>query len=99
MLITDVAKCVARGGRNYYEGFTAWQINRGQEGDPCCLDVNVPLELPDPARLVRYSPDRWHQVLMNRAHRKVETDWFAPGAFKLVIDWLQRNYRRDDFFL
>lgn len=36
---------------------------------------------------------------MNRAHRRVETDWFAPGTYTLAMKWLQQNYRRKDFFL
>jgi len=97
-LITDVANCVTR-GRNYFQGFTAWHVNRGQEGDPCLLDDTVPLTTTCAADMIRYPLSRWHQVLMNRAHRKVETDWFAPGTIQMAIDWLNLNYRREDFFL
>ena len=98
MLITDTANMVTK-GRNLYKGFTAWAFNRGQEGDPCWLDANVPLEFPVAHRLIRYTAERWRQVLINRAHRKVETDWFAPGTYRMAIEWLERNYRREDFFL
>ena len=102
-LITDVANCVVGWGRhvvgNYYQGFTAWHVNRGQEGDPWWQDDRVQVESPCPLDMVRYTEGRWRQVLINRAHRKVETDWFAPGTFQLAIDWLERNYTRKDFFL
>ncbi len=98
MLITDTANNVT-GAINICKGYTAWCLNRGQEGDPWFLDENVPLEYPVEPHMIRYTAERWHQVLMNRAHRKVETDWFAPGTYSIAIDWLQRNYRRDDFFL
>jgi len=97
-LITDVANCVTR-GRNYFQGFTAWHVNRGQEGDPHLLDDTVPLVTTCPPDMIRYPLARWHQVLMNRAHRKVETDWFAPGTFQIAVDWLMKNHRRKDFFL
>ena len=98
MLITDTANSVTD-GINVYKGFTAWAFNRGQEGDPCWLDANVPLGFPVPPELIRYTPQRWHQVLINRAHRRVETDWFAPGTFQMACDWLERNYRRPSFLL
>jgi len=59
----------------------------------------VPLVTTCPPHMIRYPIERWHQILMNRAHRKVETDWFAPGTFKMAIEWLNLNYRRKDFFL
>lgn len=97
-LITDTANCVTR-GLNYYKGFTAWTVNRGQEGDPVWLNDNVPLTLPCSPDMIRYPISRWHQILMNRAHRMVETDWFAPGTFNMAINWLYQNHRRKDFLL
>jgi len=97
-LITDVANCVSR-GRNYYKGFTAWAFNRGQEGDPHWLNYSVPMELPCDPSMIRYPLERWHQILMNRAHRRVETDWFAPGTFNMAINWLTQNYKLKDFLL
>ncbi len=97
-MITDVANCVTR-GLNYYKGFTAWTVNRGQEGDPVWLNDSVPLHLPCKPEMIRYPLSRWRQVLMNRAHRMVETDWFAPGTFNMAINWLTQNCRRKDFLL
>ncbi|MFQ6131802.1 MAG: sulfatase [Armatimonadota bacterium] len=98
MLITDTQNNVTR-GLNLFKGYTAWYLNRGQEADPYWLDENVPLRYPVPRHLIRYTAGVWHQVLINRAHRRVETDWFAPGTYSKAIEWLERNYRRDDFFL
>jgi arylsulfatase A-like enzyme len=98
MLITDTQNNVTR-GINLYKGYSAWYLNRGQEADPYWLDFNVPLEFPVPHELIRYTADTWHRVLINRAHRKVETDWFAPGTYSIAINWLERNYKREDFFL
>ena len=98
MMVTDVANTVSH-GVNLYRGFTAWSWNRGQEGDPCWLDDGVPLKFPVERDLIRYSAARWHQVLVNRAGREAEEDWFAPGTYATAIKWLERNYRRNDFFL
>jgi len=86
-------------GINMYKGFTAWRLNRGQEGDPCWLDETVCPDVPVPAHLIRYTAPWWHQVVVNRARRRVETDWFAPGTYKLAIEWLECNYKRPDFLL
>jgi arylsulfatase A-like enzyme len=52
-----------------------------------------------PRHLIRYPADTWHRVLVNRAHRRVETDWFAPGTYSMALEWLEKNYTRDSFFL
>ena len=98
MMITDVQNTVTR-GINMDKGFTAWMCNRGQEGDPCWLDDTVPLEFPVEPHLIRYTAERWHQVLMNRARRAREDDWFAPGTYSMAIRWLEQNYTRKDFLL
>jgi len=98
MLITDTQNNVTR-DMNLYRDFTAWTVNRGQEGDVCWMDENVPLVFPVPHHLIRYKAEMWHQILMNRAHRRVETDWFAPSTYKTAMDWLERNYKRENFFL
>jgi len=98
MWIGDTQNNVTK-GINMYKGYTAWYLNRGQEADPYWLDDNVPLEWPVPHELIRYTARTWHQVLINRAHRQVETDWFAPGTYSTAIKWLERNYKRENFFL
>jgi arylsulfatase A-like enzyme len=98
MLITDTANSINR-GMNFQEGFPAFYVNRGQEGDPLWTDDGVPLEFPVEPEMLRYSPERWRQILSNRAHRKFEDDWFAPGTYKKACEWLERNYTRKDFFL
>jgi arylsulfatase A-like enzyme len=98
MWIGDTQNNVTK-GINMYKGYTAWYLNRGQEADPYWLDDNVPLEWPVERELIRYTARTWHQILINRAHRQVETDWFAPGTYSTAIKWLERNYKRENFFL
>ena len=96
--IGDTQNNVTR-GINMYKGYTAWCCNRGQEADPEWLDAGVPVEYPVPPHMIRYTEQWWHQILMTRAHRQLETDWFAPGTYTLAMRWLEQNYRRDNFFL
>jgi len=98
MMVTDVQNG-ATGGRNMFKGFQYYICNRGQEGDNQWSDTTVPLELPVPPELIRYNADMYHRVLINRAHRRVEDDYFAPGTYKIACEWLERNWKRDDFFL
>ncbi|MFW6118735.1 MAG: sulfatase [Planctomycetota bacterium] len=98
MMITDVANGATRGA-NMFKGFSHYTVNRGQEGDPYSSDGGVPLEMPVPHELIRYPASLYHRVLMNRAHRRVEEDYFAPGTFKTACEWLERNWKRDDFLL
>jgi len=97
-LITDTQNNVT-GNMNLFRDYTAWTLNRGQEADRYWMDENVPLVFPVPPHLIRYTAQTWHQILVNRAHRRVETDWFAPGTYTIAMNWLERNYRRENFFL
>ena len=98
MLITDTQNNVT-GANNIQRDYASWTLNRGQEGDRHWLDDSVKLHYPVPKRFIRYREAMWHQVLVNRAGRRKETDWFAPGTYTLAIEWLEKNYTRDDFFL
>ncbi len=97
-MITDVANGAMRGA-NMWKGFEAFRVNRGQEGDGHWSDENVNLEFDKPHKLIRYGKDLYHRVLVNRANRQVEDDCFAPGTFKMACEWLERNWKRDEFFL
>ena len=98
MLITDTQNNVT-GPQNLQRDYSAWALNRGQEADRCWLDDTVPVTRPVPKHLIRYPEATWHQVLVNRAHRQTETDWFAPGTYTMALSWLEKNYTRDSFFL
>ena len=98
MMITDVANGVVR-GRNMFKGFNAYCVNRGQEGDAWWSDASVPEELPVPPELIRYRPAHYQQVRVNRDHRRHEDDYFAPATYKTACRWLERNWKRESFFL
>ena len=98
MLITDSMNTVTR-SCNIQRDYTAWAFNRGQEGEACWMDDTVPLKFNVPPEMIRYPAARWRQILVNRTHRRQETDWFAPGTYSMAMDWLEKNYTRKDFFL
>ncbi len=98
MMITDVANGATR-GRNMFAGFDAYCVNRGQEGDAHFSDASVPAELPVPPELIRYGREGYQRVRVNRAARRFEEDYFAPGTFDLARRWLQRNWKRQSFLL
>lgn len=97
-MVSDTANTISR-EYNLYRGFTAWFHNRGQEGDPWRINDDVPYKQECPLSVIRYTKERWHKILMNRSHRKVETDWFAPGTSQWAIEWLEQNYQRENFLL
>lgn len=107
MMVNDVANSCLQtrnianhvGQMNMNKGFEFFLGNRGQEGDNYFSDDETPLDYPVDPSLIRYPAQGWHRVLMNRARRVSEDDWFAPGTYKLACEWLERNWRRKDFFL
>jgi arylsulfatase A-like enzyme len=97
-LILDTQNNVKPGidlGRDY----DAVALNPGQEGEAIWMSDRVELEYECPPKLVRYGEDGWKQILVNRKHRRQETDWFAPGTYTMAMDWLADNYSREAFFL
>ena len=98
MMITDVANGVVRGA-NRFKGFDAYCVNRGQEGDAWWSDASLPEELPVPPQLIRYRPEHYQRVRVNRAHRRFEEDYFAPGTFRTACRWLEQNWKRESFLL
>ncbi len=84
----------------YHRGFSGWYWNRGQEGDNLVIDPTIPIKFPCKKSKMRLPyPDRYAQICRNRYHRKVETDWFAPGTMTKAMEWLEANHGRDSFLL
>ena len=87
-------------GYYFQRGFDGWLWNRGQEGDPLVRDATIPIEFPcAPEKIRQPYPDRYPQIIRNRYHRRVETDWFAPGTMTTAMDWLEKNRSCDRFLL
>jgi arylsulfatase A-like enzyme len=99
MLIGDTYH-MFKDGFHFDRGFLGWWWNRGQEGDRLTTSPDIPIVFPcDPAKLRQPYPDRYPNIIRNRAHRKVETDWLTPGTVGYAIGWLEHNYMAEDFLL
>ncbi|HUU11869.1 MAG TPA: sulfatase [Phycisphaerae bacterium] len=89
---------------DFDKGFHAAQCLRGQEADLPMLRMNHPIRSVMPPEKTRTGhhfqghnlPDlaRW----TNRYWRG-EEDRFPPRTARLVVEWLEENYRYDPFFL
>jgi len=99
MLIADTYHLFKQGF--YFDrGFSGWWWNRGQEGDRLTTDPTIPLVFPcDPSKIRQPYPDRYPNIIRNRDHRRIETDWFAPGTVSYAMQWLERNYQAEQFLL
>ncbi len=99
MLVADTYHMFKQGF--YFDrGFLGWWWNRGQEGDRRTTDADIPIVFPcDPSKIRQPYPDRYPNIVRNRAHRRVETDWFAPGTISYAMEWLEHNYMAEDFLL
>ncbi|MFO8080835.1 MAG: sulfatase [Armatimonadota bacterium] len=99
MLVADTYHMFKQGF--YFDrGFSGWWWNRGQEGDRFITDPTIPIEFPcDPDLIRQPYPDRYPNIIRNRAHRQVETDWFAPGTVTHAMQWLERNHSGAPFML
>ena len=97
-MFADHAHYVIPGGENYTKGFTAWEVNRGQEGDPVwtrpCRDGIRP-DVP-PAGF----KGTWSEAEReNRSHFRTEYDYPSVKTMWHAAEWLEDNHDADNFFL
>lgn len=97
-MFSDHAHYVIPGGENYTKGFTAWEVNRGQEGDPVwtrpCKDGIRP-DVP-PAGF----KGTWSEAEReNRSHFRTEYDYPSVKTMWHAAEWLEDNHDADNFFL
>lgn len=98
MLINDTPH-MCKEAYYYQRGFTAYDWSRGQEYDPLVLDHSTPIEYTCDPKKLRDGEGRHKQIILNSAHRRVETDWICPRTYTKAIDWLCLNRNREDFLL
>jgi len=91
-LIVDTPHMI-KDGYHFDRGFSGWQWIRGQVTDP--IEVKIPC---DPSKL-RATVNTVTQYLRNVSQRKHEEDYFAPQTLGTAAKWLERNYKREKFFL
>lgn len=97
-MFADHAHYVIPGGENYTKGFTAWEVNRGQEGDPVwtrpCKDGIRPDVPPEGFKGTWSEAER-----ENRTHFKTEYDYPSVKTMWHAAEWLEDNHDADNFFL
>lgn len=97
-MFTDHAHYVIPGGENYTKGFTAWNVYRGQEGDPVWVrpDQNGirPERRPD-----WYKGTYSEAEKENRKHFKNEYDYPSVCTLYNAAQWLEENQGADNFLL
>ena len=104
MMIADTPHHI-NNGFFYNRGFTGWKWIRGQEGD--CLETH-PYDYESQEALQYRAYTRTHPSrlpsglgnhLKNTAFRQTEADTFVAQTMQTACDWLERNYRHENFYL
>ncbi|WP_031477012.1 sulfatase [Agathobaculum desmolans] len=97
-MFADHAHYVITGGENYVKGFTAWEVNRGQECDPiwtrACKDGIRPDTPP-----AGYKGSWTEAERENRTHFRTEYDYPSVKTMWHAAEWLEENHDEDNFFL
>lgn len=93
-------------GFNYHKGFTSYMWVRGQEADHPLTRLNYPVEIQIPHEKTRPTPkafgkftladmQRWDQ----KNHWNYEEDRMMARMADVACEWIQDNYKADDFML
>ena len=97
-MFTDHSHYLVPGGENYTRGFTAWNVNRGQEGDPCrtrpCRE-GIRRDAPPPG----YKGVWTEAERENRSHFHTEYDYPSVKTLYGAAQWLEENADADNFLL
>ena len=97
-MFADHAHYIICGGENYVKGFTAWEVNRGQECDPVwtrpCKDRIRPDTPP------KWFKGSWTEAEReNRLHFRTEYDYPSVKTMWHAAEWLEDNHDADNYFL
>ena len=97
-MFADHAHYIICGGENYVKGFTAWEVNRGQECDPVwtrpCKDGIRPDTPP------KWFKGSWTEAEHeNRSHFHTEYDYPSVKTMWHAAEWLEDNHDADNYFL
>jgi len=97
MMVADTPH-ILQSGYNFDRGFNGWQWIRGQENDRLRTD---PEEVTFPCKPEKLRTGRVvvEQYLRNVSDRTYEEDYFVAKTMREAARWLEKNYKRDKFFL
>ncbi len=85
-------------GYNFMRGFQGWEWVRGQHHDNL-VTAPWPIQLPCLPHQMRGDLTRMKRILRNSFMRRYERDYMAPKTFAAALDWLEDNYRHENFLL
>jgi arylsulfatase A-like enzyme len=98
MMFTDHSQYIIPGGENYLKGFTAYEIFRGQEGDPWCVQPDK-TGIKAEARPDGYKGEYSQSEAANRAKLINEADYPSVKVMEGAAKWLEDNHEADNFLL
>ena len=98
MMYSDHSHYLIPGGENYTKGFTAWEVFRGQEGDPWCVRPGRNGICPE-ARPEGYKGEYSESEAENRKRLKTEADYPSVKTLSSAARWLEENHEADRFLL
>jgi arylsulfatase A-like enzyme len=94
-LISDHPHLFETGGENYHIDFTAWDYQRGHEGDAWKTRAD-----PSWAGTPMFGPKRQMPYDRSRGYFKREADFPGPKTMQAAADWINDNVgAHDRFFL
>ena len=94
-LISDHPHLFETGGENYHVDFTAWDYQRGHEGDAWKTRAD-----PSWAGTPMFGPKRQMPYDRSRGYFKSEADFPGPKTMQAAADWIADNAgAHDRFFL
>jgi arylsulfatase A-like enzyme len=97
-LISDHVQLLIPGITFLYVGFDGHQWVRGHQAD-CFITDHDPVEWPCAPEKLR-SPERLVIPHLRAAKGRVyERQWHDPATVAMALDWLERNYRQERFYL
>lgn len=82
----------------FHRNFDCVHFNHGQEGDKTETRP-LPVHLPCDPKKLRAGTEMVTQYLRNVAGRKGEEDYFCARTMRDAAAWLEKNHRRQPFFL
>ncbi len=97
MMVADTPHILQQ-GYNFDRGFDGWQWIRGQENDRLRTDPEE-VRFPCKPEKLRSGERVVGQYLRNVSDRAYEEDYFVAQTMREAKRWLERNYKRDSFFL
>jgi len=97
MMICDCPH-ILENGYHYDRGFNGFEWIRGQESDRWKTYPEAPEHPCNPAK-IRGADRLQKRHRRNVAHWRREADRFVARTMTTACEWLEENYRREDFFL